>query len=383
MVNKNHDSSGSRSANRGSDSERARVSQNRAQRSLSLRRRGRYGADSSGERINVVGGRRVNSFRLNGRHYADMPGLRHADHAAKAEKKYRYMIFWKPYGVDVRFTGDHSPSELDYYIDAQGVLPVNLLDKDAEGLMILTDDPKFRALLTHPMCAERRVFLAQVENIPDEEIIESLHKGAVLTDKGRMDAVDCEVIPAPKLPSRSTPIRERKSIPAVWTEIRTLSGAVRGIRKIMAQHQHPVLRLVLWGFGPVSLTGMVPGMCRDFRYEEMRWIESTLEKAENSVEKNIILGASARSKASHRVSSVKRHSHNAGRFACADLKKQEKKSGSRASSVLRKYSQLGKEAHARSAAPSLRKDGDAHRVRVSGRNSGSRPQTRSMHRHMR
>lgn len=291
-------------------------------RGASLRRHGYSGADGSGERMNSASGRRVGSFRLSGRRYADMPGVRRADSASSAEKKLRYLVFWKPYGVDVRFTGGHSESELDYYVDVPGVLPVNFLDKEAEGLMILTNDPKFRAILTNPLCSELRTFLAQTENIPDEEAVKAFHAGVMLSDNGVVSSIEAEVIPAPKLPSRPVPIRERKSIPTAWVELRSLSGASRGIRKVSAGLGYPVLRLLLWGFGPVSLTGMVPGQCRDLRYEEMRWVESQLENASDPLtRRRFAQASSSRRPYAERGAQARRGrpSRKSGgrRFACA------------------------------------------------------------------
>ena len=171
MVHKNRTSYGSRSA--GQSSGDSRPLRGRERSDLSLRRRGRYGADTSGERINVSGGRRLKSFRLSGRRYSDMPGFRRGRLTSTPEKKFRYLAFWKPYGVDVKFTGRQEEGELDFYIDIPNVLPVTMLDKDTEGLMVLTNDPTFRALLTHPLCAEMRTFLAQVEDEPHQELLDS------------------------------------------------------------------------------------------------------------------------------------------------------------------------------------------------------------------
>lgn len=306
--------------------ERAKSSQMKARHGVSLRQRGRYGADSSGERINVIGGRRVKSFRLSGRHYGDMPGIRRGE--TRSEKKCRYLVFWKPYGVDVKFTGRQEDSELDYYIESPDVLPVNFLDKEAEGLMILTDDPRFRVMLTHPLCAEKRVFLAQVERNPQskedvaedlEDIVEELRSGVRLTDKGADSVVELEVIPAPKLPSRPVPVRDRKNVPTWWSEFRSFSGASRGVRKVMAEKGFPVLRLVLWGFGPISLVGMVPGMCREFRYEEMRWVESMLDKLEEPTHRQRLLStaeSNKKNKTDNKHRSKQRLSRSGAHFAC-------------------------------------------------------------------
>lgn len=324
MVNRNRNHYGSSAAGRSAEGGEARLAKGRARQSASLRRRGRYGADTSGERLNVSGGRGVRSFRMNGRHYADMPGIRRADTTAKAEKQYRYLAFWKPCGVDVKFTGDRAEGELDYYIDVPDVRPINVLDKEAEGLMILTNNPTFRAILTHPLCSELRTFLIQTENVPSEEAIGAWHEGVCLVEGGRADSVEAEVIPAPKLPSRSVPIRERKSIPTAWVELRALSGNSRGVRKVSASLGNPVLRLLLWGFGPIALTGMVPGQCRDFRYEEMRWVDSTLEKAEEPAEKRRLISFGSTRKG--RVASGSERSGRAkrgkgrisGGFACRE-----------------------------------------------------------------
>ncbi len=323
MVNRNRTHYGSPAAGRSATGGEARLAKGRARQSASLRRRGRYGADTSGERLNVSGGRGVRSFRMNGRHYADMPGIRRAA-TAKVERQYRYLAFWKPCGVDVKFTGERIEGELDYYIDVPDVRPVNVLDKEAEGLMILTNNPDFRAILTHPLCSELRTFLIQTEGIPSEEAIEAWHEGVCLVEGGRADSVEAEIIPVPKLPSRSVPIRERKKIPTAWLELRALSGNSRSIRKVSASLGNPVLRLLLWGFGPIALTGMVPGQCRDFRYEEMRWVESTLEKADEPAEKRRLIssGNARKSRAassSGRSSRVKRgKGRSSGGFACRE-----------------------------------------------------------------
>jgi len=324
LVNRNRNHYGSSAAGRSATGGEARLDKGRARQSASLRRRGRYGADTSGERLNVSGGRGVRSFRMNGRHYADMPGIRRTDTGAKAEKQYRYLAFWKPCGVDVKFTGERTEGELDYYIEVPDVRPVNVLDKEAEGLMILTNNPTFRAILTHPLCSELRTFLIQTEGIPGDEAIEAWHEGVCLIEGGRADSVEAEIIPAPKLPSRSVPIRERKNIPTAWVELRALSGNSRAIRKVSASLGNPVLRLLLWSFGPIALTGMVPGQCRDFRYEEMRWVESTLEKAAEPAEKRrlVSFGSVRKSRATSSADRSARTKRGKGRpsggFACRE-----------------------------------------------------------------
>ena len=324
MVNRNRNHYGSSAAGRSATGGEARLDKGRARQSASLRRRGRYGADTSGERLNVSGGRGVRSFRMNGRHYADMPGIRRTDTGAKAEKQYRYLAFWQPCGVDVKFTGERTEGELDYYIEVPDVRPVNVLDKEAEGLMILTNNPTFRAILTHPLCSELRTFLIQTEGIPGDEAIEAWHEGVCLIEGGRADSVEAEIIPAPKLPSRSVPIRERKNIPTAWVELRALSGNSRAIRKVSASLGNPVLRLLLWSFGPIALTGMVPGQCRDFRYEEMRWVESTLEKAAEPAEKRrlVSFGSVRKSRATSSADRSARTKRGKGRpsggFACRE-----------------------------------------------------------------
>ena len=324
MVNRNRNHYGSSAAGRSATGGEARLDKGRARQSASLRRRGRYGADTSGERLTVSGGRGVRSFRMNGRHYADMPGIRRTDTGAKAEKQYRYLAFWKPCGVDVKFTGERTEGELDYYIEVPDVRPVNVLDKEAEGLMILTNNPTFRAILTHPLCSELRTFLIQTEGIPGDEAIEAWHEGVCLIEGGRADSVEAEIIPAPKLPSRSVPIRERKNIPTAWVELRALSGNSRAIRKVSASLGNPVLRLLLWSFGPIALTGMVPGQCRDFRYEEMRWVESTLEKAAEPAEKRrlVSFGSVRKSRATSSADRSARTKRGKGRpsggFACRE-----------------------------------------------------------------
>lgn len=191
---------------------------------------------------------------------------------------YHYYAFWKPYGVGVRFDGGNSSMSLGRYVQVGNVYPVGLMDSEAEGLLLLTDNPRFRYGLGHVKCREQRIFLAQVENIPTQEVFRCLKEGVLLNDLVAQ-GIDASIIEEPNIPERSVPIRERRNIPTCWLELDTIEGWTRHIRRVTAALGYPTLRLVQWAMGPCSLVDMEPGQLRELRPDELRWVDKVIDNA--------------------------------------------------------------------------------------------------------
>lgn len=170
--------------------------------------------------------------------------------------KFIVIRFFKPYDVLTKFTDEEGRPTLADYIDVPDVYAAGRLDKDSEGLLILTNHNPLKTRLTEPKYAHPRTYLVQVERIPDEVALEKLRKGVELqgykTRPAKVKLLENE----PSLPPRNPPIRERKSIPTTWLEITLTEGKNRQVRRMTAAVGHPTLRLVRTKIGEMSLAGL-------------------------------------------------------------------------------------------------------------------------------
>jgi 23S rRNA pseudouridine2457 synthase len=177
----------------------------------------------------------------------------------------RLILFNKPYGVLPQFTdkgtaGSPRPTLSDY-IDVHGVYPAGRLDRDSEGLMLLTDDGRLQARISDPKYKLPKNYLVQVEGEPDEAAVAALCKGVVLNDGLTLPA-KAERIAAPALWPRDPPIRVRKAIPDCWISLTIREGRNRQVRRMTAAVGHPTLRLVRWSIGEWSAEGLQAGAWR-------------------------------------------------------------------------------------------------------------------------
>ncbi len=181
------------------------------------------------------------------------------------------IAFWKPYDVLSQFTDRSEPprSTLADYIDMPGVWGAGRLDRDSEGLLLLSDDPRLRTTLTEPRHHVPRTYWAQVEGIPDEDALRSLRSGVVIKGTRTRRAKARRLATAPELPARSVPIRVRKSIPDCWIELELTEGRNRQVRRMTAAVGHPTLRLVRWSIGSITLAGLSPGSWRELEPSEV------------------------------------------------------------------------------------------------------------------
>lgn len=180
----------------------------------------------------------------------------------------RIVLFNKPFGVLSQFSGDGRRPTLAGYIPIAGVYPAGRLDHDSEGLLVLTDDGRLQARITHPRHKLPKRYWVQVERIPDESALETLRRGVQLADGPTRPA---SVRYLPELPPdgpwpRQPPIRFRKSVPTTWLEITLTEGRNRQVRRMTAAVGHPTLRLIRWAVGDWTLANLAPGEWRIFTF---------------------------------------------------------------------------------------------------------------------
>jgi 23S rRNA pseudouridine2457 synthase len=165
------------------------------------------------------------------------------------------------------------------YIDLPGVYAAGRLDLDSEGLLLLTSDGRLAHYITDPQHKLPKLYLAQIERIPNEEALEQLRKGVVLNGKKTKPA-EVRLLPDdPQLPDRPVPIRFRKNVPTVWVEITLREGLNRQVRRMTAAVGHPTLRLVRVAIGPIVLGGLQPSESRDLTSSEIEQIYSAVRRS--------------------------------------------------------------------------------------------------------
>ncbi len=167
--------------------------------------------------------------------------------------------FWKPYDVLCSFTDPGGRPTLADFIDLPGIYAGGRLDRDSEGLLLLTRARKLRTDLMSPDIGHPRTYLVQVEGIPGVDALSRLERGVDLKD-GRTRPARAEGLSErPPLPERPVPIRVRKTVPDSWIRLTLTEGRNRQVRKMTAAVGHPTLRLVRESIGPIGLDGLRPG----------------------------------------------------------------------------------------------------------------------------
>lgn len=175
-----------------------------------------------------------------------------------------YLLAYKPYNVMTQFSGDN-PAEtlrvLDYEFP-KNVYPVGRLDKDSEGLLLLTNDTRLNHRLLNPQFKHTREYYAQVERVPTKAALQQLSQGVILKDGLTLPA-QAKWIEPPLLPPREPPIRYRATIPTAWISLTLTEGRNRQVRRMTAAVGFPTLRLVRWRIENLVLDGLEPGQVRE------------------------------------------------------------------------------------------------------------------------
>lgn len=181
----------------------------------------------------------------------------------------RTIAFNKPYGVLPCFTDPAGRPTLADYVSIPDVYAAGRLDQDSEGLMILTADGALAHRITDPQHKLPKVYLVQVERVPNERAIAQLSHGVVLGGKRTKPATVRLLVEEPSLPERPVPIRFRRHVPTAWLEITIHEGMNRQVRRMTAAVGHPTLRLVRIAIGAVRLGELKPGEWRDLREDDL------------------------------------------------------------------------------------------------------------------
>jgi 23S rRNA pseudouridine2457 synthase len=172
------------------------------------------------------------------------------------------ILFNKPYDVLTQFTDQQGRRTLKDYIDVAGFYPAGRLDRDSEGLVILTDDGRLQQRISNPRHKLDKTYWVQVENIPEPQALQRLRDGINLKDGLTRPARVNRMDEPTALWERIPPIRHRALIPTCWIELTINEGRNRQVRRMTAAIGHPTLRLIRHAIGPWTLKGLSPGHWR-------------------------------------------------------------------------------------------------------------------------
>lgn len=189
---------------------------------------------------------------------------------SKGLNQYHYFLLNKPYGYLCQFSGESTDLLLGSLHDfPKDVYSVGRLDKDSEGLLILTNDNSFKTRLLDPSRNKSKTYLVQVEGGITVEAIKKLEAGTIsIAHKGKNHRVKkaiCKKIASPKINPRTPPIRVRKSIPTSWIELTITEGKNRQVRKMTAAVGYPTLRLIRISIDMYELDDLAPGNVTSFQ----------------------------------------------------------------------------------------------------------------------
>jgi pseudouridine synthase len=190
----------------------------------------------------------------------------------------RLIALFKPYDVLSQFTDVEGRVTLKAFVPIPGIYPVGRLDRDSEGLLLLTDDGRLAHRLTDPRYEHPRTYLVQVERVPDDEALESLRRGLNLPD-GPTRPAEVELLSEPPgLPDRPVPIRFRKNVPTAWLRLTLREGRNRQVRRMTAAVGYPTLRLVRVAVGTVTLGDLAPGQWRELSESESQALQALRDR---------------------------------------------------------------------------------------------------------
>lgn len=169
----------------------------------------------------------------------------------------------KPWGVLCQFRDSEGRPTLADYVPHKDVYAAGRLDRDSEGLLLLTDDGALQHRLTDPRHKQPKTYLVQVERVPDDATLAALREGVMLKDGPTRPAEVRRLAAEPDwLWPRDPPVRFRKSVPTAWIELTIREGRNRQVRRMTAAVGHPTLRLIRTRIGRWALDGLAPGQVR-------------------------------------------------------------------------------------------------------------------------
>ena len=189
-------------------------------------------------------------------------------HAKSPIKDTQLILFNKPFNTLCQFTGETGDITLANFIYIPHVYPAGRLDKDSEGLLVLTNDGNLQHKISHPKHKMEKTYLVQIEGSIDSNAISNLCKGVKLKDgvtkPAKAKVIDIEKYSI-KLWDRNPPIRQRKNIPTSWIELKIKEGKNRQVRRMTAAIGYPTLRLIRYSIGDWTLKDLKPGEFRNIK----------------------------------------------------------------------------------------------------------------------
>jgi 23S rRNA pseudouridine2457 synthase len=184
-------------------------------------------------------------------------------------KKLLYLAFYKPYGILSQFTSDNPKETLANFNLPKDIYACGRLDKDSEGLLLLTNDGALIERLLNPNNEKEKTYWVQVEKIPTVSDLVKLAAGVMIGDYKTKPCRVKILDPQPEVAQRNPPIRERKTIPTCWLEIILTEGKNRQVRKMTAAIGFPTLRLIRKKIGKLTLEGLAEGEFKPIERDEI------------------------------------------------------------------------------------------------------------------